>query len=131
MSVVGSKPWEEIDKYYAIGDVFVSASHSETQGLTYIEAAASGLCVCAVNDPCLLGVFQDGVSAVLSGDSDEALLDSLTLSFSAVGSRIRKNAVAATRPYSTQQFAERVEACYRRAIEERAPEVTQMVQVRL
>ena len=131
VSVVGSKPWEEIDKYYAIGDVFVSASHSETQGLTYIEAAASGLCVCAVNDPCLLGVFQDGVSAVLSGDSDEALLDSLTLSFSAVGSRIRKNAVAATRPYSTQQFAERVEACYRRAIEERAPEVTQMVQVSL
>lgn len=131
VSVVGAKPWEQIDKYYAIGDVFVSASHSETQGLTYIEAAAAGLCVCAVNDPCLLGVFQDGVSAVLSGDSDGELLDSLTLSFSPVGTGIRKNAVAATRPYSTQQFAERVEGCYLRAIEERAPEVPQMVQARL
>lgn len=131
VSVVGAKPWEQIDRYYAIGDVFVSASHSETQGLTYIEAAAAGLCVCAVNDPCLLGVFQDGVSAVLSGDRDEELLDSLTLSFSQVGTGIRKNAVAATRPYSTQQFAERVEACYLRAIEERAPEAMQMVQARL
>ena len=117
VSIVGAKPWEEIDKYYAIGDVFVSASHSETQGLTYIEAAASGLCVCAVNDPCLLGVFQDGVSAVLAGESDEDLLVSLILAFSPVGKRIRFNAVEAAKPYSTEQFAERIEHCYRAAIE--------------
>lgn len=117
VSIVGSKPWEKIDQYYAIGDVFVSASHSETQGLTYIEAAASGLCVCAVDDPCLLGVFQDGVSAVLAGESDDALLRSLILSFSPLGERIRRNAVAAARPYATQQFAENVEQCYLKAIE--------------
>ena len=117
VSIVGAKPWEEIDRYYAIGDVFVSASHSETQGLTYIEAAASGLCVCAVNDPCLLGVFEDGVSAVLSGETDEQLLESLVLSFSPVGTRIRRNAVTAAEPYSTEQFAKRVEACYQAAIE--------------
>ena len=119
VSIVGAKPWEEIDKYYAIGDVFVSASHSETQGLTYIEAAASGLCVCAVDDPCLLGVFRDGVSAVLAGESDEQLLESLMLAFSPVGGRIRKNAVAAAEPYSTEQFAKRVEQCYLTAIGDR------------
>lgn len=119
VSIVGAKPWEKIDRYYAIGDVFVSASHSETQGLTYIEAAASGLCVCAVDDPCLLGVFRDGVSAVLSGDSDEQLLESLMLSFSPVGGRIRRNAVEAARPYSTEQFAQRVESCYMTALSER------------
>ena len=129
VSIVGSKPWEEIDRFYAAGDVFVSASHSETQGLTYIEAAASGLCVCAVNDPCLLGVFKDGVSAILSGDSDEDLLNSLILAFSPLGSRIRKNAVAATRPYSTQQFAQRVEGVYRKAIEERQPELVPMLEI--
>lgn len=129
VSIVGGKPWEQIDRFYAVGDVFVSASHSETQGLTYIEAAASGLCVCAVNDPCLLGVFEDGVSAVLSGDTDEELLSSLILAFSPLGSRIRKNAVAATRPYSTQQFAQRVEAVYLKAIEERRPEVVPMLEV--
>ncbi len=119
VSIVGAKPWEKIDRYYAIGDVFVSASHSETQGLTYIEAAASGLCVCAVDDPCLLGVFRDGVSAVLSGDNDEQLLESLMLSFSPVGGRIRRNAVEAARPYSTEQFAQRVECCYMTALSER------------
>lgn len=129
VSIVGGKPWEQIDRFYAVGDVFVSASHSETQGLTYIEAAASGLCVCAVNDPCLLGVFEDGVSAVLSGDTDEELLSSLILAFSPLGSRIRKNAVAATRPYSTQQFAQRVEAVYLKAIEERRREVVPMLEV--
>lgn len=129
VSIVGGKPWEQIDRFYAVGDVFVSASHSETQGLTYIEAAASGLCVCAVNDPCLLGVFEDGVSAVLSGDTDEELLSSLILAFSPLGSRIRKNAVAAARPYSTQQFAQRVEAVYLKAIEERRPEVVPMLEV--
>lgn len=129
VSIVGSKPWEEIDRFYAAGDVFVSASHSETQGLTYIEAAASGLCVCAVDDPCLLGVFRDGVSAVLSGDSDQDLLSSLMLAFSPLGSRIRKNAVAATRPYSTQQFAQRVEAVYRKAIEERCPELAPVPEI--
>ena len=75
-----------------------------------------------MNDPCLLGVFQDGVSAILSGDSDEELLDSLLLAFSPLGKGIRRNAVAATRPYSTQQFAQRVEDCYLRAIAERNPE---------
>ena len=129
VSIVGSKPWEEIDRFYAAGDVFVSASHSETQGLTYIEAAASGLCVCAVNDPCLLGVFKDGVSAILSDDSDEHLLNSLILAFSPLGSRIRKDAVAATRPYSTQQFAQRVDGVYRKAIEERQPELVPMLEI--
>lgn len=67
VTLTGPKPWEKIDRYYAMGDVFCSASHSETQGLTYVEAMASGLCVCAVNDPCLDGVVEDGVSGILAG----------------------------------------------------------------
>ena len=34
---------ERVADYYKVGDIFVSASRSETQGLTYIEAMASGL----------------------------------------------------------------------------------------
>ena len=36
----GGKPWEEIGKYYQLGNVFCSASVSETQGLTFAEAMA-------------------------------------------------------------------------------------------
>lgn len=56
----GMVPPEEIAAYYQIGDVFVSASNSETQGLTYVEALASGLPALCRKDPCLDGVIMDG-----------------------------------------------------------------------
>lgn len=116
VSIVGPKPWEEIDRYYAIGDVFVSASRSETQGLTYVEAMASGLCVCAVNDACLSGVIEDGVSGVLTEDSDEALYVGLLRAFSGEGRDIRKTAAQHAAPFGTQAFAQKVERCYKKAI---------------
>jgi len=48
---------EEVHAYYQLGDVFVSASTSETQGLTYIEAAANGLPLLCRHDLCLKGVI--------------------------------------------------------------------------
>lgn len=51
---------EEVKFYYHLGDVFVCASTSETQGLTYIEAAASGLPLICRKDPCLYGVLEEG-----------------------------------------------------------------------
>ena len=50
----------EVHKYYQLGDVFVSASTSETQGLTYLEAAANGLPLLCRRDPCLDGVIVEG-----------------------------------------------------------------------
>lgn len=52
----------EVQDYYQLGDVFVSASTSETQGLTYIEAAANGLPLLCREDPCLKNVIQKGVN---------------------------------------------------------------------
>ena len=49
----------QVHKYYQLGDVFVSASTSETQGLTYIEAAANGLPLLCRRDPCLDGVLVE------------------------------------------------------------------------
>lgn len=51
---------EEVHVYYQLGDLFVSASTSETQGLTYIEAAANGLPLLCRRDPCLDGVLVEG-----------------------------------------------------------------------
>lgn len=44
---------EQVGKYYRAGDLFVSASTSETQGLTYAEALASGLPLLCREDECL------------------------------------------------------------------------------
>ena len=53
---------KEVQKYYQLADVFVNASTSETQGLTYIEAAANGLPLLCRKDPCLDEVVKDGVN---------------------------------------------------------------------
>ena len=81
---VGRFPRSDADRAEAVGEnrpllrdgrrVFAARLIPRTQGLTYVEAMASGLCVCAVNDPCLDGVVEDGVSGILSGDSDEQAL---------------------------------------------------------
>ena len=49
-----------MQKYYQLGDIFVSASTSETQGLTYVEAAANGLPLLCREDLCLKGVVIQG-----------------------------------------------------------------------
>ena len=53
---------QQVPEYYQLGNLFVSASTSETQGLTYIEALASGLPALCRQDPCLTGVIRDGVN---------------------------------------------------------------------
>ena len=50
----------EVQNYYQLGDIFVSASTSETQGLTYIEAAANALPLLCKEDPCLDGIILQG-----------------------------------------------------------------------
>ena len=58
----GMVPPSEVQEYYQTGDVFVNASTSETQGLTYIEAAANGLPLVCRKDSCLEDVIKEGVN---------------------------------------------------------------------
>lgn len=69
----------EVHKYYQLGDVFVSASTSETQGLTYIEAAANGLPLLCRRDPCLDDVLVEGRNGYEYEAEDEfcELLDTI------------------------------------------------------
>lgn len=72
---------EEVQNYYQLADVFVNASTSETQGLTYIEAAANGLPLLCRKDPCLDDVLQDGINGyeyTCREEFEEYLSDILT-----------------------------------------------------
>ncbi|GAB2532415.1 glycosyltransferase family 4 protein [Brachybacterium huguangmaarense] len=59
---VGCVEPAQVPRYYRVGDVFVSASLSETQGLTFIEALACGLPLLCLRDPSLTGVVLDGIT---------------------------------------------------------------------
>lgn len=58
----GMVPPSEVARYYRLGDIFVSASQSETQGLTYVEAMAAGLPLLCRDDLCLQDVIKSGIN---------------------------------------------------------------------
>lgn len=112
MIFAGAKPWDEITHYYQLADVFVSASTSETQGLTYIEALASGLPVVARRDPCLDGVLFQGENGYEFVDEetfaygiDQVLWNEKQIDYAG-------NAQESVERFSTEQFAAKVENIY-------------------
>lgn len=58
----GMVPHDRVRDYYQLGDLFLTASTSETQGLTYFEALAAGVPVLCRRDLCVQGVVEDGVN---------------------------------------------------------------------
>ena len=109
----GARPWDEISQYYRIGDVFVGASLSETQGLTYIEAMASGLPVVAKEDRCLEGVLSNGENGYFFNNSNGlvAAVDKL-LSDRGVLESFSKNAIETAQAFSAEAYAHKMEEVY-------------------
>lgn len=67
----GMVPPEKVVNFYRAGDVFVSASTSETQGLTYMEAMASGLPILCKYDSCLDGVVENNENGYVYNSEEE------------------------------------------------------------
>lgn len=116
----GQKSWDEIGKFYQIGDVFVSASVSETQGLTFAEAMAGSIPVIAKKDDNLNGMLEDRVTGrVFTKDEElpniffELLVDPIQRQ------KLAKNAYEAVQQFSSSAFGESVENLYYNVIEEK------------
>jgi 1,2-diacylglycerol 3-alpha-glucosyltransferase len=71
----------EVFKYYRLGHVFVTASTTETQGLTYIEAMASGIPVICRKDECVEDLIQNNITGFKYTD-EKSFMDSVDLIFS-------------------------------------------------
>lgn len=105
---------ERVTDYYHLGNLFVSASTSETQGLTYIEALAAGLPALCRADHCLDGVITDGVNGWQYRDEAEfhrnlaAFLEQPELRQS-----MSIQARWSAEQFSAPTFAEKIEAVYR------------------
>ncbi len=104
---------EEVHAYYQLGDVFVSASTSETQGLTYVEAAANGLPLLCRKDPCLDGVLVDGKN----GWEYEAEEDFCDILDAIMNNPAQRQAAAneseqIAAAYDKSNFAEKIEDIY-------------------
>ena len=117
----GMVPAEQVADWYQLGDLFVSASTSETQGLTYAEALAAGVPVLCRADPCLAGVVRDGENGWQY--QDEADFWKRLEAFQAQPhhwAQMSRQARETAEEFSAARFAERVENIYIEQIERSA-----------
>jgi 1,2-diacylglycerol 3-alpha-glucosyltransferase len=112
----GLIPWEKIPYYYHLADVFVNASSSETQGLTYVEALASGVPVLVKNDPCIEDVVKDGFNG-FKFDTEEECISKMEYCLTNDLSELKKNAKPSSKDFSKEKFAENIYNVYLEAIE--------------
>lgn len=111
---------EQVADWYRLGDLFVSASTSETQGLTYIEALAAGVPTLCRADPCLTGVIRSGENGwQYQNEADFQSKLALFLSQPHHRGRMSRNARTTAAEFSAQRFAERVESIYEEQITRR------------
>jgi len=113
----GLKPRADIAKYYHIGDVFATASTSETQGLTYIEAMAARLPVVIKRDPAFLGLVKHMETGfIFDHDHEAADTVAYALQHPDMARRVAIRAYAATQPLSAEVFGLELEAVYREVV---------------
>lgn len=102
--------------YYHLGDYFVSASITETQGLTFMEAMAAHLVVLARYDDNLVGTIQDGETGYFffdENDFDQKLREVLRID-DKTKKRIISSALQAIDVYSMERFYQNIIEVYTR-----------------
>lgn len=113
----GMIPPSLIADYYQLGDIFVSASTSETQGLTYIEALASGVPLLCRRDACLLDIVDTGSNGWLYETKAEFLACVQNYPTSASQRRIfSENAGRTAQQFSLEHFGQQMESIYLHAM---------------
>ena len=105
----GKVPWNEVALYYNLASVFTTASHTETQGLTVIEAMAASLPVVALDDEAFNSTVINDLNGYLFKDKKEycKYMEMIMLDNN-LCKRLGKQARINSNPYSSKYYAERV-----------------------
>ena len=114
------KPFDEVPVYYHAADLFTSASKTETQGMTYVEALASGTPVLARYDEVLEELIKEDVNGYFFEDADSfvtKLRKFLSLSSEEL-SKMQKNAIDEAQIYDADTYVENMLQLYKETIEE-------------
>lgn len=119
----GKASWDEMPYYYQVSDVFATASKTETQGLTVIEAMASNVVPICMKDEAFESMITDELNGLLFKTQEEyekiilrLYNDSNELEYLDRQARIQAES------YSSKFYADKVLAVYQRAIKEKEEE---------
>lgn len=117
---LGAAAPEEIGYYYSAFDAFISASLSETQGMTYLEAMACGRMVFGRRDEVLENLLEEGTTGYYF-DTPEELLEKVE-EFKTLSDEQKHDCEQICRrkilPYTAETFAYAVERVYAQAIDD-------------
>ncbi|MDF2882726.1 MAG: glycosyl transferase [Clostridiaceae bacterium] len=102
---------DQVYKYYKIGDTFVTASTSESQGLTYIEALACGCPVLCKYDKCIEGIIIDNKTGFTYNSSHE-FNNKLKLINNELLQKMKYNCIEKSKEYSSETFGRKIEKIY-------------------
>ncbi len=116
----GMVPPGEVPDYYHLGQGFVNASTTETQGLTYIEALACGLPNLVKYDKNLDGVVVPGENGFFWQDQAEFVENFTKLCDKKKHSQLQKNALKSVEKFGLANFVAAVSAVYEKALNKKA-----------
>lgn len=117
---LGSKENIHIPAYYQSADAFISASTTETQGLTYIEALSTGLIVLGRYDEVVQDIIIEDQNGFLFDDENE-LFEKIKHILSLSNKQIKtmkENATNSSKQYDADIFVQEILKTYKKAIED-------------
>ena len=114
----GKVPLSDIPIYYQLGNVFVTASKSETQGLTVVEAISSSLPIVAVKDDSFVNSVIEDFNGFVFTD-DEKYINSISKLYEDkdLYNRLSNQSRLLSEDFSSEYFALKVLKVYETAIE--------------
>lgn len=108
---------DEVYRYYALGDVFVSASTFEVHSMTYLEAMACGLPLVCREDASLLHVLDNGENGfIYNTESGFVEAVSRILRDRPLREAMHKRALEKADEFSDRRFVERTVALYEKVV---------------
>lgn len=119
----GKAAWKEIPYYYHCSDIFATASKSETQGLTVIEAMASEKTPLCIKDDSFLGTITNELNGLIFETEEEYISHVITLyENNDLLKYYNKQARIQAEHCSSTSYAKKVLEVYNRAIMDKSNE---------
>ncbi len=117
---VGKKPFSEVPSYYHATDAFISASTSETQGMTYLEAMASGNIIFARRDECVKDLLFEEENGFYFDDEKELYqkVEKLWSLDKAKREEMKEKGLTLAKEYDADTFVRKVMNVYNSAMSE-------------
>ena len=116
----GKVAWNVISDYYLISDVFATASHTETQGLTVIEAMAASLPVICIDDESFTDTVINNLNGLVFQNKREYKKDIMILyNNRELLKKLSNQARISAETHSSKYFTDQILDVYKIAIKNR------------